>query len=348
MAHVLFVVPRFHTNLFFATRALIDAGHRVTVLAASESVGMEDHSIVEPQVLGDSPGRAEVAGLLRSAAPDLILLRNSGGLSRQVARAGRDLQLRVVGYDLRPMTQVRSLRKRVSLWMQGRPWQRVTPVPGLDADAPRDGGAFYLPWPTAALPLPAGAERDPASTPVRILCVGKLAQVRKNQHLLIAALKSLGGGARVRLTLVGSTSHDISGADSDHEAALRAEAAACDWIDILGNVPFAGMAQLYAAHHICVLPSVGEPLGIAPVEGMAYGTVPVISTDSGSAGYVTEGRDGLRVEMGRSGALEAALEPLVSSPELRMRMSGAARRTAATELSPARFVQRIEALLALG
>ena len=277
-----------------------------------------------------------------------MLLRNSGGLSKQVARVARRAGLRVIGYDLRPMTEVRSLRKRVSLWMQGRPWQRVTPVPGLDADAPRDRAAVYLPWPTAALPLPAGAERDPRATPVRVLCVGKLAQVRKNQHLLIAALEELGGNARARLTLVGSTSRAISGADAAHHAALRAEAEAQDWIDILGDVPFAGMAALYAGHHICVLPSVGEPLGIAPVEGMAYGTIPVISTDSGSAGYVTDGVDGRRVDMAVPGALRDALEPLLASEALRARMSQAARRTAQGELSPERFVQRVAALLEQG
>ncbi len=352
MSHVLFVVPRFHTNLFFATRALIDAGHRVTVLAASESAEMEDHSVVVPQVLGSHPTREAVRAALEAARPDLILLRSSGGLSREVGGVARRLRLRIVGYDLRPMTQVVSVRKRLShllaQWTKNRPRHRVTPVPGLDATAPRNSTAFYLPWPTAALPLPEGAERDQAATPVKVLCVGKLAQMRKNQHLLIAALKELGGGERVRLTLVGSTSRAISGVDEDHHTALSAEAAAHDWIDIQGNVPFADMAALYARHHICVLPSFDEPLGIAPVEGMAYGTIPVISTDSGSAGYVTDGVDGRRVDMQLEGALAAALEPLLSSPELRQRMSDAARRTAQTELSPARFVERIEALLAKG
>ncbi|WP_146590107.1 glycosyltransferase family 4 protein [Puniceibacterium confluentis] len=346
MAHVLFVVPRFHTNLFFATRALIGAGHRVTVLAASQSAAMEDHSVVVPQVMGESPARDAVCRVLEADRPDLVLLRTSGALSRQVAQVSRRLRLRVVGYDQRPMTEPRSLRRRLSLWLQGRPWQRVTPVPGVDAAAPQDQAASYLPWPTAALPLPTGAERDQSDMPVRVLCVGKLAQVRKNQPLLIAALAALGGGDRVRLTLVGSTSRAISGADADHHAVLQQAARENDWIDIRGDVPFAEMPALYAAHHICVLPSVGEPLGSAPVEAMAYGTIPVISLDTGSVGYVTDGVDGLRVDVTVPGALETALAPLLASPELRVRLSDAARRTAETELSPARFVQRIDALLA--
>jgi glycosyltransferase involved in cell wall biosynthesis len=44
------------------------------------------------------------------------------------------------------------------------------------------------------------------------------------------------------------------------------------------------MARLYARHRIRGPPPFGEPLGIAPVEGMAHGTIPSISTDSGRAG----------------------------------------------------------------
>ncbi|KMK68770.1 glycosyltransferase family 4 protein [Puniceibacterium sp. IMCC21224] len=344
MAHILFVVPRFHTNLFFATRALVQAGHRVSVLAVTASE-LEDHSILEPAVLGDTPDRAVVADLLARDRPDLLLLRNSGGLSKVVGREARRQGLRLLAYDLKPLTQCRSLRKRLSLWMQGRPYQRVTPVRGLDPQASLDAGAHYLPWPTAALPLPDGAARDMTARPVQVLCVGKLAQVRKNQDKLIAALVALGGGADVRLTLVGSTSRAISGADNAHFAALNAAAARHDWITIRSDLPFADMARLYAASHICVLPSVGEPLGIAPVEGMAYGTIPVISTQSGSAGYLTDGQDGMRVDMEQPGALRAALEPLVTSSARRAAMSAAARHTAETELSPERFVQRVEALL---
>lgn len=344
MAHVLFVVPRFHTNLFFATRALIDAGHRVTVLAVVAS-DLEDHSVVVPHVLGDAPARADVAQMLAQDRPDLVLLRNSGGLSTIVGRVARAQGLRLLAYDLKPLTQRRSLRKRVSLWMQGRPWARVTPVRGLDPAAPLDPAAQYLPWPTAALPLPPDVARDMASEPVRVLCVGKLAQVRKNQDNLIAALTALGGGAVARLTLVGSTSRAISGADNAHFDALQQAAAANDWIDIRSDLPFAAMAQLYAQSHICVLPSIGEPLGIAPVEGMAYGTIPVISTQSGSAGYLTHGVDGMQVDMNAPDALRAALEPLLASPDRRIAMSQAALHLAATDLSPKRFVQRIEALL---
>lgn len=347
MARLLFVVPRFHTNLFFATRTLIEAGHEVRVLAVSGAKS-EDHRHVQPQVMGRDPDPREVAEALRAARPDLILLRTAPALSARVAREARRQRLRVVGYDLKPMTQLRSLRKRLSLRLRGLPWERVTPVRGLDRDAPVDHGAHYLPWPTAALPLPGGIERDQAAGPVRVLCVGKLAQVRKNQHLLIEALEALGGGAKARLTLVGSSSQSAAGADDAHYRRLLAAAERHDWIGILEDQSFAGVAELYATHHLCVLPSVGEPLGVAPVEGMAYGTIPVISTQSGSAGYVTPGMDGCRVDMDRPDALREVLAPLLEDAALRQRLSEGARHTAETELSPERFLQRIDTLMGRG
>ncbi|MCL3881148.1 glycosyltransferase family 4 protein [Marivita sp. GX14005] len=342
MARILFVVPRFHTNLFFATRALVEAGHEVSIFAAAQGE-IEDHSHVQPAVLGKTPSRAEISERLASIAPDLILLRYAGDLSRQIYREARRRKLRVLGYDLRPLTQRRGWRKRLSFWSQKRVWERVTPVPGLDPEAPKDKAAHFLPWPVAAADLPASAYRDQTSEPVRVLCVGKLAQARKRQDALIAALEPLAD--HVQLTLVGATDRNISGADETHFAALKAAEARCDWITIRADVPFARMPEIYAAHHICVLPSEGEPLGVAPLEAMAYGTIPVIAQDAGSAGYLTQGQDGVRVDMSDPYALPRVMAALTHNAELRQKLCAGARRLAETELSPERFVARVEALL---
>jgi glycosyltransferase involved in cell wall biosynthesis len=108
------------------------------------------------------------------------------------------------------------------------------------------------------------------------------------------------------------------------------------------------MPALYARADICVLPSLGEPLGTAPVEAMAYGAVPVISTGAGSAGYLTEGRDGLRVDVDEPGALATALHQLVNDAPYRARLAAGARATAEGELGAARFLERLEALATAG
>lgn len=343
MAGVLFSVPRFHTNLFFATKALVEAGHRVAVLAESRSI-IEDYTHLEPIVLGKTPDRAQVRDVLSGFRPDLVVLRHPCVLSRHVAHAARRMRLRVLSYDQRPTTQRRGWLKRLSSFLQDRPWERVTPVPGPAGAMPADKATHFLPFPVEEMPVPRIAYRDPASGPVRVLCVGKLAQPRKRQDVLIDALRPISD--RVTLTLVGATDKSVAGMDMAHRDRLADLAARNGWITIRPDMRFADMPALYAGHHICVLPSVGEPLGSAPLEAMAYGTIPVISECAGSAGYVTPGDNGLRVDMAKAGALGACLARLVDDPELRLRLSDGARRTARTELSPARFLQRVEAILA--
>ncbi|MGR3500728.1 glycosyltransferase family 4 protein [Pseudaestuariivita sp.] len=339
MAHVLLALPRFHTNLFFAARALTAAGHKVTVLAV-HAAALEDHSDVQPIVVGKAPDPRHVAQLVADAAPDLVLVRNITPLSQAVARAARLQRRKCLLYNLAPMTEVPSTARRFLLWRKGMPQNRVTPCPGLDPSAPRDPRATYLPWPVAA--LPGGARR--ASDKLRLLCVAKLGQPRKNQDKLIAAIEAAGLEAHVHLTLIGND--DLRGSDMDAGYLQRImDAGQKDWITVQGPVPYAEMPAVYREHDVIVMPSNDEPLGMAPVEAMAYGLAPVISDASGSAGYLTDGVDGLRVDMRDPVSLEQALTRLVKEPGLADQLGKAALQLAETELSPAHFLQRFEALL---
>lgn len=343
MATILFVVPRFHTNLWFAVRALREAGHRVEI-AVDCIAETEDHSYVVPTIIGPGPTATEVAALLDRTAPDLLLVRARGILRNRFHAEGRRRGCRVLRYDQRPASAPPTFKTRLRIAFGRWPAHRITPVPGLDPSMPRASDAIYLPFPVAALP-----HGDPARNPdglVRILCVGKLRQARKNHALLVSTLRALDPVRRgFTLTLAGSTAPGSSGSSDANHAALAAQAAVEPWLSIQEDVPFHRMADLYAGHDICVLPSIGEPLGTAPLEGMAYGAIPVISTRAGTAGLIVDSETGLRVDMHRDGALGAAMQRLLDDPPLRARLSTEALRYAGTELSPGRFVARIEELL---
>lgn len=342
MRGIVFVVPRFHTNLFFATKALIDAGYRVAVLAETRSA-IEDYTHLEPTVLGKAPDRARLRQLLADLRPDAVFLRHPCALSRHVAPEARRMRLRVLTYDQRPATQRRGCDKRLSWLWQRRAWERVTPVPGLDGAAVTDPATHFLPFPVGELPVPPDGYRDMGSGPVHVLCVGKLAQARKRQDAVIDAMRPMAD--RVTLTLAGSTDEAIGGIDVAHRDRLVREAAQNGWIDLRPDTRFAEMPALYASHHLCVLPSVREPLGSAPLEAMAYGAIPVISESAGSAGYIVPGENGVRVDMSVDGALAGVLTRLVDDAELRLRLSYGARRTARTVLSPEAFVRKVGAIL---
>ncbi len=341
---VLFAVPRFHPNIFVATRTLARAGYRVTVMAGDVGPA-EDHSVVKPIVFGGDVGLAEITATIQEAAPDLVFLRSGAPKLLEVARAAKQVGAAAWTYSLQPATQPIKWKKRLRLRMKGLPVRRVTPVPGRDHDAVPDPNARFLPWPVEREgPVP----KRKGSGPVTVVCVGKLIQPRKNLHLAVEALRTLGRKGLVRLVLVGASGGHPSGHSAEYLKSLEIAEAEEDWIDIQRDVPLPEMPKLYRQADICLLPSVGEPLGYAPVEAMAYGAVPVISIDAGSAGYLRDGENGMCVDVTEAGRLELVLGQVVTDHILRERLSVGAVATAEGELGPERFLERIDALLAEG
>lgn len=341
-AKVLFVVPRFHTNLFYATKALVEAGAQVDVWA-SESGGSEDHTYVEPRVFPDPGDIGAMTAAWESFGPDIAFLRNSAKLRKPAARIGRRRKTALWSYDLHPYKRHEPFSRRFYLWRKGLPIRRITANFGL-GDTPPDRWARYLPWPVVGNPPPAMPERSGAG-PVTVLCVAKLGQRRKMQHLVVDAMREAGRAGKARLVLIGSERVMRGPDDQAHYDGLRAAAEAEDWIEMRGLIPYAEMPALYARSDICILPSFNEPLGFAPAESMAYGCVPVISTDAGSAGYIREGENGLLIDPNLPETVDSALTRLIDDPALRRRLGQGARETALDDLGPDRFVARMQALI---
>lgn len=346
---IVFLVPRFHTNLYFATKALIEAGHSVH-LVCRDRAEAEDHSHLSPHYLDATASFGDVWTLLGRLDPDLLLIRDVPGLTRKFLVAGMAQRRRLYAYDQHPVSRHRSLRKIISDLLRGRPLRRVTPIPGLERPMLPAKFSHYLPFPVAQASglherSKEGAKED--GEPIRILCVGKLAQPRKNHHLLLEALAALPEALAWRLTLAGATETSVSGGSDGYLDRLRRQVShgpLASRLSLLENVPFGDMAALYATHDICVLPSVDEPLGTSPLEAMAYGCVPVISDGCGSAGYIPSDAYGLVVRGADAEALRAALAQLLESPARLKAMSAKVRELAATEFSEATFVGRVEAL----
>ncbi|GGH54257.1 glycosyltransferase [Frigidibacter albus] len=339
---VVFVVPSFHTNLFFATRALVQAGIRVQVFSLWEG-RHTPHSFVTPRCFGAAPGWRDLSRALEAAAPDLIFVREAGALSRRAALLARLKGLAMIGYDQRPISRRSRPQDLLERAVQGRALRRVTPVRRAGPALRADPWGLFLPLPVGTLaPQP---PRLPAAQ-LRVLAVGKLAQPRKRILQLIEELMPAGQAGRITLTVVGSTTLDASNAEAAVLERVRGLQAQMDWLQVLENLPFAAMPALYASHDACVLPSTGEPLGSAPLEGMAYGAVPVISVGAGSAGMIREGENGLVVNVRQPGQIAAAIDRLAADRALLARLSAGALDTVAGDLSEAAYVASVSALIA--
>jgi glycosyltransferase involved in cell wall biosynthesis len=99
-----------------------------------------------------------------------------------------------------------------------------------------------------------------------------------------------------------------------------------------------------AALDISVLPSSSESLSNAILESMAAG-VPVVASDvGGNPELVQNGKTGFLFSAGDQTQFGAALETLVTQPELRKRLGSAAREKAQTEYSIAKVRDRYQDL----
>ena len=335
---ILFVVPRFHTNLAGAVASLLDAGWDVHVFAATK-VKLDDYSRLTPRFFDKDVEPDEVRAALDEFRPDIALVRDSWALSDGAWPWFRETGTPVLFYSLR----AEDLTAPGSAKFPDLPCPaRVTPNlawPGGE----KDPLANFLPWPVPIGLFPAA--RRPG--PLRIICVAKFQQPRKNQEMLIDAV--IGLRRPVDVMLVGSSSSMSEGGDDDRLARFRAAAASAPpgvRIRLYTDVNFSNMPALFSLQDLCVLCARKEPLGMAPLEGMAMGVAPVVSSTAGAARYVRHGETGWHVDPDRPADMVDVLEPLIDDPQSVMPVRQAAHRAACEMLSPEVFLDRIEGLWA--
>jgi glycosyltransferase involved in cell wall biosynthesis len=196
--------------------------------------------------------------------------------------------------------------------------------------------------------VPAPLELPPGVPVIGI--VGRL-QPWKGQDRLIGALGMLRErGAQAHLLIVGGDSYGLS---PEYAAELPREISALGLdgcVTMTGEVPD---ARPFIAHmDVLVNASDPEPFGIVLAEGMAAG-LPIVAVDAGGpAEIVRDGETGILARSGASADLADAIEPLLSSPELRSRLGAAGYQrfedTYSDEAVRSRFFAALEVIVAGG
>lgn len=211
----------------------------------------------------------------------------------------------------------------------------------------------------AARRAAAGVRRDGP-----VLCVGRL-EFPKRPELLVAAMRRLpevpavlaGDGGRTEW--VRAVDHRLSrpGLDLDRvdETALwccrvdDGEQAPSGWrsnVAVVGRVDDPTLEHLYATAPCVVAPALDEDYGLTAIEAMAHGAPVVVCEDGGGlADLVDHEVDGLVVAP-TGAAIAAAVERILTEPDLAATLAaGALRRAAATTW--ARADDQIRAALAI-
>jgi glycosyltransferase involved in cell wall biosynthesis len=160
----------------------------------------------------------------------------------------------------------------------------------------------------------------PLDVPI-VLNIARFAR-NKRQDLLIAALEAV----RKRLP----DSHLVFVGEAEDQRYYSAIVEQIGRAGLASNVTFLpfqrDIRRIEAASDVLVLCSDGEPLGTCILEAMAM-ELPVVATDSGGSHEVfIDGETGLKTPGGDVHGLAAAIESILTNPELAHRLGRAARR----------------------
>lgn len=179
------------------------------------------------------------------------------------------------------------------------------------------------------------APRDEADWRWRLLCVGRLDE-RKGVHVAVRALAQL--DERATLEILGR-------GDADYTDELRRLAHELGLADRIGFdvVERSELAERYRAADAFLFPVLwDEPFGLVPAEAMACGTPVIATATGGSAEFLVDEVNCLRVPPGDAEPLADAVERLAGDPELRRRLVENGYATA-SELDVDRLAESLEA-----
>ncbi|MEZ5401261.1 MAG: N-acetyl-alpha-D-glucosaminyl L-malate synthase BshA [Bryobacteraceae bacterium] len=143
------------------------------------------------------------------------------------------------------------------------------------------------------------------------------------------------GDAGVELWMVGD------GPERSRAERLASELGVSARVNFLGKQD--RVEELLPQCDILLLPSEHEAFGLAALEAMACGVVPVAARTGGLGELITHGRDGFLEPMGDVEAHAARVRELLGDASLRARMAAHARQTAIDRFSTDSIIPRYEA-----
>jgi phosphatidylinositol alpha-1,6-mannosyltransferase len=195
---------------------------------------------------------------------------------------------------------------RVAQAVYGVPPVRLAVVP-----EPIDLGEWQRRF-AAAIPRPPGRPT--------VLAVARMYPRKRLDDLLRAAVALRRRIPDVAVRIVGA------GPESARLHALHGELGLGGCVDLLGEVSRATLAVEYASATCFCLPTIQEGFGIVFAEAMAAGLPIVACRAAAVPEVVADGETGVLVTPRRPDELAAALERVLTAPELRARLGAAGRR----------------------
>lgn len=365
---ILFVAPRFHTNQVHIVKKLLEKKHLVSFHVAC--VGpTEDHSMIIPiqykqsklsilieKIIGKGwanrryyfPQPVSYWRVFRKLKPQIVVIRDPYKLFSLMAAFYALLsKAKIIFYTQEDLFRSRKgktlLKQKLTIRFFNAAW--MTPI--KNSQLPGNNGRLkYMYY----VPLPVFTSENKCSSEISgegpgILMIGKYHQERKKHLLFLQALDMLKNRYRFRATIAGECAMEEQWLQfiviKDRANSLKL----ASLIDLKQNVPYDKMAELYASHHVFVLPAVNEPYAVSVNEAMGYG-LPVICTDTcGTKCNITNGDNGFVIKSDSLDDLINALEILISDnqklQQMRERSLQYARENLSADVFYSKFSQMI-------
>lgn len=318
---IVFLIPRFHTNMIGWCRGLRAIGVDVRLLVVGQG-RIENHEEFEPVCIPLAawqpfdykgidpavrayrllPKLSAYWGLLRSLKPDVVIIR---GLTPAyiltalpILLLSSKIMLYTQGSRIRKHGLLTWAKNTLLLRLCGRRW--FTPVPGLGRGTAYRDASVKL-WEDRRIEIIPFAHsvatnieyRTWREASPRLLLIGKF-EARKNHKLAVQALQFL--DPTICLTLVGECSN------AQHERYLmevkeliRSSGLGAR-VTILTNVEHGKVCDIYAEHDIFLMISKSEPASVSHLEAMSHGLAIIVGRDNGTADYVEDGMNGYVTE----------------------------------------------------
>lgn len=323
---VMYIMPRYHTNLIPTIEGWISHKDQVTIVTHSKGK-IEDYSVVVPIVAGYSkifkvflefyknvlkrnnpiagdislrlgfPPIGVIKKIIRDVKPDLVIVREKSVYSIACTHICRKYRIKMLLYNQSPVWADKAFFKddfAHKIVNSLTPAKRITPVnqilDGNEGKIVGDGAVFA---PFVMNPVISPEEKQYFQDDnINILVIGKY-EKRKNHFMMIDVFSRLVDiNKSVRLVVVGEKTsrfhEDYYNSLSEYVKSKGLD----NRVDLKYNLNRKQIDEEYRTADLFVLPSTGEPAAISCIEAMAYSLPAISGSDNGTADYIVSGETG--------------------------------------------------------
>ncbi len=309
---ILFIAPRFHTNMVEWIRTLQVNNHEI-FMSTLLSHDTEDHSLIRPIkfklsifskiinfIFGDGGqnlkrGFPEIIiffKYFKKVNPEIIIIRDlSRWFSILALFFSKIINTKIVIYSQNKIYNKFNFRRKLLhniVCILFNP-AFISPIKGMESEGVNKlKNTYYVPFIAKKYNLKKNNKKY-----FRILSIGKFTK-RKNLIELIETIKELTNeGINIKLDIV-SEVFTPEHFENLNKAFVKYDFSVKDSsMKIYINIPHKNIKNFYDKADLFILPSTAEPASISVIEALANDIPVICSSTCGTSEYITPGKNGL-------------------------------------------------------